>query len=83
MVGPQMVGSYRALLGPYGPYWVHMGQYGPVWARVRPAWAHAVRETISEMTAFKKGPRTNQPCVNLPAVSIRVDNNVFLSDSDV
>ena len=25
MVGPQMVGSYRALLGPYGPVWARPG----------------------------------------------------------
>ena len=47
MVGPQMVGSYRDLLGPYGPIWARMGPRGP-----GPARANTVRETISENYIF-------------------------------
>ena len=44
-----------------GPFWAHLGPYGPrwpVWARVSPARAHAVHETISEITTFRQEKKT-------------------------
>ena len=64
MVGPQMVGSYRALLGPYGPI---LGPYGSIWAHMGPARAHASHETISEINPFlnkkKYKPTMYQPTI--------------------
>ena len=40
MVGPHMVGSYRALLGSEGPIKAYMGPYGPIWGPYGPIWAH-------------------------------------------
>ena len=55
--------------GPYGPIRAHMGPYGPVWARPGPT--HHTKP-FQKLTLFlKKGPCTNQPCINRPSVSTR------------
>ena len=55
--------------GPFGPRSAHKSPYGPAWARPGPA---QYTKPFRKLTfLLKKGPCTNQPCVDLPSVSTR------------
>ena len=62
--------------GPFGSKRAHLFH---VWARVGPARAHAVRETISGICTKKN--LTNQPCTNLPSISTRLKPSLLIEFS--